>query len=465
VDSAKPSIDLVRVATDMRVLNSLMHHRRMTRAELATLVGISKPTAGESVRRLTERGLVTDTGERTQGGRGKGRVGSYYALDPSVGVAMAVAIAPEGVVAECLDVYGDTVARALKRIDRPASPHQVSAALQAAAAEIGEVSGRPVRVAVVSAADPVDRETGRLVHLPDAPFLVGELDPVAILAPHTAGPVIVDNDVNWAATAEGRRDFAYLHLGEGLGCAIVDDGVIRRGRSGLAGEIAHLLTIGPGGRAVRFIDLFGELGLRRRHSTAIDVDRLLAEIGADPVAISGTDVRGQLAAAVAAAKLEGQPTDADIVFNVRDQHTDADIVFNVRDQPTDADIVFNVRDQRMDTSLEDNARNQPAGSAAGGVRARPANPAAADVRGQLADAVAGVIAALIALADPEEIVIGGDWGPALIGDIHAATALLPRHAPVRAAAHVGDPVLAGVRAAAVNRLREEVAAGPSVLSA
>src|ERR1700754_4747038 len=99
-----------------------MQHRRLTRAELAAEIGISKPTAGESVRRLTERGLVADTGERTQGGRGRGRVGSYYALSPAVGVALAITIAPEGIVAECLDIYGDTVARTVRRVDRPALP-------------------------------------------------------------------------------------------------------------------------------------------------------------------------------------------------------------------------------------------------------------------------------------------------------------------------------------------------------
>jgi predicted NBD/HSP70 family sugar kinase len=96
---------------------------------------------------------------------------------------------------------------------------------------------------VVSEADPVDRRTGRLVQLPDAPFLVGELDPVEILAPLVAGPVSVDNDVNWAARAERAAvdageldDFAYLYLGEGLGCAVVADGEVRRGHGGLAGR-------------------------------------------------------------------------------------------------------------------------------------------------------------------------------------------------------------------------------------
>jgi hypothetical protein len=121
------------------------------------------------------------------------------------------------------------------------------------------------------------------------------------------------------------------------------------------------LTVGPDGRAVPFIELFGELGLRRPGSTAIDTERLL---------------------------------------------------------------------QSPATSRE-----------------------------VIGTAVAGVIAAVIALADPQEIVLGGSWGPALVDIIGAATKRLPRHVPVRAAALTDDPVLAGVRAKAISRLRAIVTSG------
>lgn len=322
-DPARPSLDLLRSLTDEHVLRALMQHRRLTRAELAAETGLSKPTAGESVRRLAAAGLVADTGERTPGGRGRGRVGSYYALAQDIGTALAVSIAPGEVVAERIDAYGDIVGRAEAAIGRPARPEQVTAALEAAAARVQQDTRvqQDARIAVVSAADPVDRVTGRLIHLPDSPFLVGELDPAQILAPYVSGPVTVDNDVNWAARAErdhwaahaaqpGRDqagtapgdDFAYLFLGEGLGCAIVSDGQVRRGHSGLAGEVAHLVTAGPGGRAAPFIEVFGQLGLRQPGSTAIDVGRLVAAVtGQAPEAAAARHALGQAVGGVLAA--------------------------------------------------------------------------------------------------------------------------------------------------------------------
>ncbi|MCO8269729.1 ROK family transcriptional regulator [Actinoplanes sp. TRM 88003] len=490
MDPAKPSQELLRALTDEHVLRALMRHRLLTRAELSTETGISKPTAGESVRRLTEAGLLVDTGRRTQGGRGRGRVGSYYSLAPDVGTALAVSIAPEGVTAECLNPYGDLLARAEEPIGRPARPDNVTAALKRAVdrvhdlvaaqqnadtnrrlddsrpdagtrtgsslsevrsgdarpaagtrtgsslsevrsgdarpaagtraksnlgharidgdartdgrgrlgyapmgagvhvdSELGDadvdtggqaddrarvdqthldaraqgsaraqLDGRP-RLAVVSAADPVDRHTGRLLQLPDAPFLLGEIDPVAVLAGRVDGPVYVDNDVNWAAEAERAAapvdDFAYVYLDEGLGCAVVSDGEVRRGHRGVAGEIAHLITVGPEGRAMPLIEVFGELGLRRPGSTAIDVERVIAD--------------------------------------------------------------------------------------------RP---------GEVVTAVGGLIAALATLIDPEVVVIGGRWGTELIGDIIDEVAYSPRPVPVRAATVDSEPSLAGARNDALHRLRE-----------
>jgi predicted NBD/HSP70 family sugar kinase len=378
MDPARPSLELLRSLTDEHVLRALMRQRRLTRAELAAETGISKPTVGESVRRLVDAGLVADTGQRTAGGRGRGRVGSYYALAGGIGVALAVSIAPEGIVAECIDAHGDTVARAQETVSRPARPVQVATALGTAAEKARRDAGLTPRLAVVSAADPVDRATGRIVHLPDAPFLLGELDPVQILAPRINGPVTVDNDVNWAAQAERDHaraatldDFAYLFLGEGLGCAIISDGHVRRGHAGLAGEVAHLITVGPRGQALPFIEVFSELGLRRTGSTAIDVERLLT-------AATGPE------------------------------------------------------------------------------------PQAAATRHAIGQAVSGVTAAVVALTDPELIVVGGSWGsrPVILETITAGTARLASTVPVRGAEVTDNPSLAGARIDALSRLRSDIIAAP-----
>ena len=182
VAPTKPTLELLRSLSDEHVLRALMSQRQATRAEIAAATGLSKPTVSESVRRLSASGSVVDTGERTTG---RGRVGTYYALPATAGRALVASLAPEGIVAEAVDVYGQVLARALAPVTRSPGAGQVARTLKDVA---GEVADGPFRLAVVSAADPVDRESGRLVELPDAPFLLGELDAPAVLAELVDGP-------------------------------------------------------------------------------------------------------------------------------------------------------------------------------------------------------------------------------------------------------------------------------------
>ncbi|MEU6241924.1 ROK family transcriptional regulator [Streptomyces sp. NPDC047024] len=314
---AKPSLEMLRALTDENVLRALMAHPRLTRAEIAALTGISKPTISDGVQRLAGSGLLVDTGERTTG---RGRAGSYYALAPGLGTALVASITPYGVTGETVDALGATVDRARADLGRNAGERRAARALAEVAEKLATSERGAPRTAVVSAADPVDRASGRLVRLPDAPFLVGDLDPAAVLAPHVNGPVLVDNDINWAARAErqaggaaGVDDFVYVHLGEGLGCAVVTDGAVRRGHRGLAGEIAHVCVPGPDGTAMPLTEVFAALGLRRDDSTAIDADAVRAAVtgdgGTDPARVRDALARavgGVLSAAVAL-------TDPDVV--------------------------------------------------------------------------------------------------------------------------------------------------------
>jgi predicted NBD/HSP70 family sugar kinase len=166
--------------------------------------------------------------------------------------------------------------------------------------------------------------------------------------------------VNWMARAEhGRDDFVYLYLGEGVGAAVVSDGEVRRGHAGLAGEIAHVPTVGPGGAAMRLTEVFDALGLRQPGSTAIDVAALL---------------RGPIE--------------------------------------------------------------------------------------EVARAVAGVLSATVALADPAIVLIGGPWGrdPRVLAAIAREFERAPRHVPVEAATVEHEPALTGARETALRRLRDAVVA-------
>src|SRR4051794_23495488 len=131
----KPALDLLRSLSDEHVLRALMSHRQATRAEIAVATGLSKPTVSESVRRLSENGAVVDTGERTTG---RGRIGTYYALPASTGHALVASLAPEGIMAEAVDVYGDVVARSHAEVGRSPGAGVVARTLAESAGEVAD---------------------------------------------------------------------------------------------------------------------------------------------------------------------------------------------------------------------------------------------------------------------------------------------------------------------------------------
>lgn len=66
-------------------------------------------------------------------------------------------------------------------------------------------------------------------------------------------PVLVDNDANSAAWAEwrfgagrGEDHLVMITLGTGIGGAILEDGQVKRGKYGVAGEFGHMQVV-PGG--------------------------------------------------------------------------------------------------------------------------------------------------------------------------------------------------------------------------
>lgn len=92
------------------------------------------------------------------------------------------------------------------------------------------------------------RDDGRCWRLPNVPGFE-DVNIAAELKQRTGLPVGVENDATAAALAERLygwgntyRSFLLVTLGTGVGGGLVLDGQLRRGRSGFAGEIGHVLV-------------------------------------------------------------------------------------------------------------------------------------------------------------------------------------------------------------------------------
>jgi predicted NBD/HSP70 family sugar kinase len=244
------SSKLLKALNEAAALGHLLDHGQLTRAELRTLTGLSKPTISEAIKRLADADLVVGAGHET--GR-PGPNAEVYAVNPDAAyaVAMSVRDGAPSLTASLHDLRGAQRARLAVPVDfagtDPVTAVTGTVDALCAAAGVGRGPVAYVQLAVAGAFDPRDR----VVHHVDVPGWSrrGLVDDLAAAA---GVPVAIDNDVNLAALAERAHGaaqglpetdgFALLWLGEsGLGLAIdLGGGKLLRGARGGAGEIGYM---------------------------------------------------------------------------------------------------------------------------------------------------------------------------------------------------------------------------------
>ncbi|MYS21508.1 MULTISPECIES: ROK family protein [unclassified Streptomyces] len=245
---------------------SLVHTgRAATRALLTAELGVTRATAGAVAAELEALGLIlVDT--RPAGPSGaQGRPSHRLDVAPGGPVALAAQVHADGFRAALVGLGGEIVATAPGTMTVPADPAHVLGAVVEAGARLLRDSGRVcvgAGLAVPSAVAEPEGTALNPLHLawpagaPVREVFAAQIARVGILGPDGEPvPSFVGNDVNVAALAEHRhgagRDAQHLLVvasgHRGVGGALVLDGRLHTGSSGLALEVGHL-TVLPDGR-------------------------------------------------------------------------------------------------------------------------------------------------------------------------------------------------------------------------
>ncbi|MEV7446532.1 ROK family transcriptional regulator [Streptomyces sp. NPDC091204] len=281
---------LLRAMNDRAALELLLTHGPLSRTRIGHLTGLSKPTASQLLARLEAAGLVLATG--TDGGR-PGPSAQLYSLNPRAAYVGGLDVTPGRVLAAVADLTGTVIAsHEVPYTEGAQAVDQVTEALGGAVKAAGLHRSELHRV-VIATPGAFDPQTGRLryaSHLPGwhSPTL---LDDLAAALPM---PVEYENDVNLAAVAEqrlgaarGHEDFVLLWNEEGLGAALVLGGRLHRGWTGGAGEVGFLPV--PGRPLVRQVTRANSGGYQELAGVE-GLPRLAAELGmaAAPGPAAGT---------------------------------------------------------------------------------------------------------------------------------------------------------------------------------
>ncbi|WP_371615913.1 ROK family transcriptional regulator [Streptomyces sp. NBC_00454] len=280
---------LLRALNDRAALELLLTHGPLSRTRIGHLTGLSKPTASQLLARLEAAGLVVATGTAT--GR-PGPNAQLYAINARAAHVAGLDVTPGRILASVADLTGEVIgSHELPYAPGTGPVEQVRRALGEAVKDAGLHLGDIHRV-VIATPGSFDPRTGVLRY---ADHLAGWQSPTLLdeLAAALPMPVEYENDVNLVAIAEqrlgaarGHEDFVLLWNEEGLGAALVLGGRLHRGWTGGAGEVGFLPV--PGHPLVRQVTRVNSGGYQELAGAQV-LPSMAARLGVEaPAAPSGS---------------------------------------------------------------------------------------------------------------------------------------------------------------------------------
>ncbi|MFF3959024.1 ROK family protein [Streptomyces sp. NPDC001890] len=233
--------------------------RAPTRSVLTSELGVTRATAGAVAAELEALGLIRVDSRPGSAAGSQGRPSHRLSVRESGPVVIAAQVHADGFRAALVALGGRLVATAPGRVTVTADPAQVIGEVVDDCARLLRDSGLRcvgAGLAVPSAvAEPEGTALNPLHIAWKAGAPVSEIFAECVRGAGIPGPAFTGNDVNLAALAEhrhgagrGAQHLLCVATGHrGVGGALVLDGRLHTGSSGLALEVGHL-TVNPEGR-------------------------------------------------------------------------------------------------------------------------------------------------------------------------------------------------------------------------
>jgi glucokinase len=231
-----------------RVLQCILEHAPISRAEISGKINISKPTVSLLVDELINENWVLEKGigeSTSQGGR---RPIQLY-FNEKAAYIIGTDIGGTNVKTVICDLHGNIIASSSIQTNH----YLHSGLLKQIAKEIDSMVKKfqidSHRILGMGAGVPgiADRLSGVILEAPSLNWVRYPF--IAEANRYLSFPVYVDNDVNvaalgeqWLGNAKNMENVLYIAVGTGIGSGIIIHNQLYRGSSGAAGEIGYMVT-------------------------------------------------------------------------------------------------------------------------------------------------------------------------------------------------------------------------------
>ena len=261
VSTSPGSLEALRRANRLRVLQILQQHGQASRADITRATGLSRTAVSSLVGELVGEGVVVERvdGVREAPSPSGGRPPTLLTLVPSSGAFVGIDFGHDCVRVAVVDRSGAPLLDAREELDvdhKPSQAIDTSVRLVDALLRDTDIPRPRVLGAGVALSAPLRSATGAFAS-PRIFSEWGSVDVAGALGSRLGTQVYVGNDANLGALAEatlgagrGTRNLVYVMLSAGVGAGLLLDGELYQGESGTAGELGHIV-IEPGGQVCR----------------------------------------------------------------------------------------------------------------------------------------------------------------------------------------------------------------------
>ncbi|MEO0796709.1 MAG: ROK family transcriptional regulator [Verrucomicrobiota bacterium] len=280
----------IRRLNAINVLDLLRNQGALSRANIASRLGLTRATVSNIVADLLEASLISET---TYDGGRAGRPGLLLELNPWSGCMLAVDIDLDRISLLLTNIGEEVLWRESISYDLKESPgktlEQVALLIEDALA-VGRDRELQCYGIGVAWAGLVDRVDGQLAYGPTSGWEHVTLK--ADWEKRFAVPVFVENEAHAGAigaryveTNAAPQNFIYISLGVGLAAGVYIDGNLMRGERGFAGQVGHT-SFDANGVKCRC----GKEGCWLTEIGSSAVIRKLADVGVDVPQEEGAEV-------------------------------------------------------------------------------------------------------------------------------------------------------------------------------
>ena len=274
---------LMREINERRVIDTLRSNGALHAAEIARLIGLSKPTTADILRDLVDYKLIREV---EPGEADSKRARFVYEAISDVKISLAIDIGTRFIRAAVGDLNLVTRAEASISVTSLKLNDLIKIMHQAVDKVLKESGFKLKDVAAIAVGTPgvVDQKTG-IVSIAGTINALDGVNLAEIIRQEFGIYPTVENDINLVTVGEqtaghgvGIENFAVLSVGSGLGSGIVLNGKLHRGHRGAAGEVfyvpfgdpldTHRSATNPSGD--RIAEITRELAKKFKKSTLVE---------------------------------------------------------------------------------------------------------------------------------------------------------------------------------------------------